>query len=192
MYKFLTKFHKKRGFTLVEVLVAVSIFSVSIVGIMTVLGKSISDTEYAQRKMISEYLAQEGVEYIRNMRDTFVLYAPAGQNGWDLFNNKLISASCNNSAGCYFNPDSLNYASSDQPITDIPVLACSGSCPQIMYNSSNGKYNYASGTSFGYRRQININISVANEMKVTSTVVYLFQGTTYSVSLSEILFNWVE
>ena len=73
------------GFTLVETLVAVSIFSISILGMMSVLGSSIANTNYAKRKIIATYLAQEGIEYIRNMRDTAVLYNGGGN--WNSFRN---------------------------------------------------------------------------------------------------------
>lgn len=77
---------KQKGFTLVETLVAVSIFSISILGLLVVLTQGIADTGYAKKKMMAGYLAQEGIEYVRNMRDTSVLYnATSPQAGWDAF-----------------------------------------------------------------------------------------------------------
>src|SRR3989344_4652981 len=71
------------GFTLVEMLVAISIFTVALVGIMFILGSGIADTNYAKRKMVATYLAQEGIEYIRNMRDSYTLYPDEyGGVGW--------------------------------------------------------------------------------------------------------------
>jgi Tfp pilus assembly protein PilV len=60
---------------LIETLVAVSIFSLSILSLMAVLAQGISDTNYAKQRIIAAYLAQEGIEYVRNMRDTYVLFA---------------------------------------------------------------------------------------------------------------------
>jgi len=68
------------GFTLVETLVAIAIFTVSILAVMAVLANSISDTNYAKKKITAAYLAQEGIEYVRKMRDTFVL--TNNQTGW--------------------------------------------------------------------------------------------------------------
>ena len=70
---------KNTGFTLVETLVAISIFTISILGMLSVLASSIANTTYAKQKMVATYLAQEGIEYIRNipcqgMRDCV--------NGW--------------------------------------------------------------------------------------------------------------
>ncbi len=78
------------GFTLVETLVALSIFSVSILGLMSVLGAGLADTSYAKQKIAGTYLAQEGVEYLRNMRDTDVLTDASG--GWSTFRDTPVSA----------------------------------------------------------------------------------------------------
>ncbi len=76
---------KGGGFTLVETLVAVSIFSLSILGLMSILASGVSNTNYAKQKMTASYLAQEGIEHARNIRDTHVLYDAS--SGWDNFKN---------------------------------------------------------------------------------------------------------
>ena len=49
---------KNRAFTLVETLIALSIFSVSIIAMMSILGGGIANTNYAKNKMTASYLAQ--------------------------------------------------------------------------------------------------------------------------------------
>ena len=103
---------KCRGFTLVETLIAISIFTVSLLGIMSVLASGIADTNYAKRKMTATYLAQEGIEYMRNMRDTYVLY-PGSSFDWDKFQVKFISCK---SKGCRFDtvfPHDVHVCSND-------------------------------------------------------------------------------
>ena len=68
-----------------ETLVAISIFSVSILGLMSILASGISNTNYVKQKVMASYLAQEGIEYIRNMRDNAVLYTSGGN--WNSFRN---------------------------------------------------------------------------------------------------------
>ncbi|MFA5778149.1 MAG: type II secretion system protein [Candidatus Paceibacterota bacterium] len=73
---------RNKAFTLVETLVAISIFTMSILGLISILASGISNTGYAKQKMAATYLAQEGIEYARNVRDTNVL---SGAGGWATF-----------------------------------------------------------------------------------------------------------
>lgn len=84
---------KNKAFTLVETLVAVSIFTMSILGLISVLASGISDTNYAKQKITAAFLAQEGIECVRNKRDNLVLYdTVSAQNGWNTF--KASSKNC--------------------------------------------------------------------------------------------------
>jgi prepilin-type N-terminal cleavage/methylation domain-containing protein len=82
-YELRIKKSRKRGFTLVETLVAISIFTLSILGLMSILTSGVADTSYAKQKITASYLAQEGIEHARNIRDTHVLYE--GNSGWAHF-----------------------------------------------------------------------------------------------------------
>ncbi len=184
---------KNSGFTLVETLIAISIFTISIVSLLVVLSQGIAHTNYAKQKMIASYLAQEGVEYMRNMRDTFVLYDSSGaQVGWDAFNSKLVAASCDGVNGCYFDNSNLDYLDSSQPMKDITLSACSGgTCPNILFDEVTGKYGYASGVNSGFVRKIRV-MQIADLTKIYSTVYWIQGSGTYSIVLSESLFNWME
>ena len=132
---------KDRGFTLVETLVATSILSVAILSMLVVLSKNITNTNYAKRKIIASYLAQEGVEYLRNMRDTYVLYnATSSQVGWDAFKTNLtdVGSDCQDTVnGCYVGDLAAGaYTNPSQPMINIPVPACGASCPTMSYDSS--------------------------------------------------------
>ena len=84
-------FFKKtnKAFTLVETLVAISIFTVSLLGFMSILASSISDISYAKQKILASYLAQEGIEYARNLRDSDVISSTISpQDGWATFRNR--------------------------------------------------------------------------------------------------------
>lgn len=81
---------KGGGFTLVETLIALLIFTLSILSLMSVLGSGLSNTGYAKQKIAAGYLAQEGIECVRNMRDNSVLYNVSGaEAGWNEFKNSL-------------------------------------------------------------------------------------------------------
>ena len=87
---------------MIESLVSIAIFTFSVLGIMVVLGQNIADVNYTQKKMLAAYLAQEGVEYMRNIRDTQMLYSGTSQEGWDDFNTLPLASACQESDGCYF------------------------------------------------------------------------------------------
>lgn len=117
------------GFTLVETLVAISIFSMSIIVLMSVLGGGISDISYAKKKMTAGYLAQEGIEYVRNMRDNYVLYTATTPYNWDEFKG--------------FIPDRISYPSDDTNFTRTITLE--EITPDEVKVSSEVKWIQASG-----------------------------------------------
>lgn len=198
------KFNK--GFTLVETLVSVSIFSISILGLLSILSQGILDTSYAKKKITASYLAQEGIEYIRNMRDTYVLYdVVSSQAGWNAFNVKVAgntypsgSTVCASANGCYFDDRNVSFGDNSMPVTDLLLSVCTSSAcsnAPLLYDSTTGKYGYvvsATTTPSGFTRKIKITQINANETKVFSTVYWTQGSGTYNVVFSENLFNWVE
>ncbi|OGI85635.1 hypothetical protein A3A01_01305 [Candidatus Nomurabacteria bacterium RIFCSPLOWO2_01_FULL_39_17] len=204
----LTSRSKKKlvcGFTLIETLVAVSIFSISVLALVIILSQGLTNVFYAKQKVIAEYLSQEGIEYIRNMRDTYMLYSATGDAGWKAFYSKLTNsgASCqdenndNDDNGCYFNVDAIFSfpANTPMPITQMLLSACYyPTCSEVplLFNSSTGAYNYSSGADSGFSRQIKINQINSAEIEVFSTVYWNQGSGPHSISFKENLFNWIE
>lgn len=182
-----------KGFTLIEALVAVSIFTGAILGMMGVLTDNLSDITYAKRKVEATYLAQEGIEYFRNMRDTFVLYQDANNNGWNDFLVKIIDCEkTQGNPGCYFK-DEMDYTNNTSPITgpDLVILPCPGGvCEPLSYNASLGAYDYSGLTNSGFTRKINTVVLNDHEIGVYSTVSFTYAGKTTEVVFSENLFDW--
>src|SRR3989338_9028817 len=63
-----SKFYE-RGFTIVESLVAIAVFTVGISAAIFVIQQSFTVGSRVKNKIIAAYLAQEGIEVIRNIRD---------------------------------------------------------------------------------------------------------------------------
>jgi len=63
----------QQAFTLIETMVALAIFSVSVVSLIAMTSQGIANVSLAKNKLIASYLAQEGIEVVRNDRDS---------NGW--------------------------------------------------------------------------------------------------------------
>ena len=186
-----TKYNKKDGFTLVETLVALFIFSVSVITTMSVVSGGIANTNYAKNKVISEYLAQEGIEYVKNLRDSSVLYTTDTQTGWNDFIKKLNNAGCTVN-GCYFNNDESTF-STNNPIMGITFLEClSGICPDFYYNESTGKYSYTGTNASIFSRKILIQQIDNDDIKIISQVTFKTGLKSSTISFSEDLSNCIE
>lgn len=192
MKEFLKQKNKKKGFTLIETLVALAIFSISIIGMMTVLSSGLTDTISAKNKLTATFLAQEGIEYMRNLRDTYVLY-DGTVTGWSEFLSDPAYSSCGDDRVCFFNDEDLwnHYNEPYMPIKTLLIKKCEENvCPFLYYNESSGKYNSLfSGTKTSFVREIRLRKIGEGETKVISTVKW---GNNKSISLSESLFNWTE
>lgn len=59
----------KKSFTLLEVLISISALSIGVVAAFGSLSRAISVASYAKDRLIASYLAQEGIEIVKNIRD---------------------------------------------------------------------------------------------------------------------------
>ena len=76
-YNFIIKINKKpsKGFTLVETLVAISILVIALTGPLAIIAQSLKSSYFSRDEITAAYLAQEPIEFIRNMRDQNTLRA---------------------------------------------------------------------------------------------------------------------
>jgi prepilin-type N-terminal cleavage/methylation domain-containing protein len=172
------------GFTLVETLVAISIFTISLLGLLSILASGISNTTYAKRKITAEYLAEEGIEYVRNMRDTYVLYSADSQTGWTSFVNKL--SSCTGAGYCGFN--------SGAPGPSSNIFVCSGNLCELYLFNGGYSVDHSAGTDSGFLRKIQMTpvSGTADEVKISSSVSWTQGSGNYNITFTENLFNWVQ
>jgi len=183
MIQFIKKNNRKKGFSLVEMLVAVFIFSISVITVMAVLSRGLTGTENAKNKMIATFLAQEGVEYFRNVRDAYVISDPT--NGWNDFLTKLTTDGC---AGvCKFDDTGIFSAG---VMKDLAVASCVGTECDLFYNETTGKYGYEGGNKSGFSRKMTVKVIDPSRMYVLSVVTWNQGGGSSTVSFSENLFNW--
>ena len=167
----------KKGFTIIESLVAISILVLVIVGASSAIQTGISSYIFSKDQIIAFYLAQEGFEQIRNMRD---------ENGLK-DQNWLTSLSLNSSDACYFGNacivDTINNT----------VTRCSnvGNCPVLRQNATSGFFGYdASWPATIFRREVILTQINANEISVQVTVNWSKGTTNRQFKAKENLFNW--
>lgn len=156
-----------KGFTMVEALVAVAIFSFSLTAIIFVSGRSISDVNISKNRLAATYLGQEGIEMIRNFRDTNVITDPVA--GFESFVLVLDNAECTTSSGC-------NVNASDFPTSSSSFVACSNISACNVLNTN-------------FTRIIKVTKINTSLIKVTSTVTWSKDKIQNTVSMTENLFN---
>ena len=157
----------QKGFTLIETLVAIAILLIAVVGPISLIGDALHKLYYAKDQMIAINLAQEGIEVVRQRRDSDML----GTVGADIFSlpNPIYYTVDASSA-------SLNISTAGQK----PVYI-------------NGDfYAQSGGTATQFTRLITITSvgSGTTERKVTSTVEWKTGGQTGTITVSEYLFKW--
>ncbi len=186
------------GFTLVEVLISLLIFTVAITGVITVASQGSLNVNNAKNRVAATFLADEGIELVRAMRDTSVVRAVSGgrteSEGWDDF---VMAHGAGTPCSTACDIDSTNTASSD-PFPDIAnVQPCTIFC--LLNETSTGYYtSFDTGTPSIFSRSIVLKdattgldiISTTQEVRVESTVEWKEGLTTRSVTQTETLFNW--
>ncbi|MEI6042004.1 MAG: hypothetical protein WCQ00_00330 [bacterium] len=63
------KVRSNAGLTMVETLVAISILTIAVIGPLGIIAQALHSSYYTRDQMTAYYLAQEAIEYVRNLRD---------------------------------------------------------------------------------------------------------------------------
>lgn len=89
-YSLTQKISGGRGFTLVETLIAIFIFSMSITALFALSGTTTNSGQYSKNDIVATYLAQEAVDIIRNDRDSIIFqkFNQGGSTDWAGFISK--------------------------------------------------------------------------------------------------------
>ena len=114
-------------------MVAISILSLAITGPLLIAQKGISSAVYSKDQITASYLAQEAVEYVRNMRDSNKI----GGLPWLTGLIEDGANDCDSSSGCTISALYLDSSNVDA-VTPCPTLGC----PRIRINKPSGLYGY--------------------------------------------------
>lgn len=172
----------KKGFTLVETLVAIAILLVTIMGPFYSLQQAIMSAYVSRDKLIAGALAQEGVEFVRVIRDNNYHTRPmpwlAGMDG-SPDADSLHSADCISASNlCLVDP------------AQDTITTCTGaSCTPLNLSGAN-RYTHGAGTPTKFYRTVKLTTVNANEEKVTVTVAWRNSVATTTVVVTGELYNW--
>lgn len=179
-----------KGYSLVEVLVAVAILMLAIVGPLTIAAKSIQSTQYARQQVTAFFLAQEGITAVRVIRNDAALayLTPSSPtpNPWTWMGGNMTN--CFDPWGC-----NIDFSSAT-PINNVVSCVSSANC--LLYMNTTGarkplyKTSASGGTASPYTRTIKLS-QAGDEVSIESKVEWPSNllGGTQSVILQSSVFN---
>lgn len=173
-----------RGFTLVEAMVAVSIMAIAIGAPMYAASRTIAAAQLSADKLTATYLAQEGVEYIRKVRDDAYLQNPGDKDtAWTTFSGSGVGQCYGPELGCVVD----TIASKIEQCPGVPATSC-----QALYRNGFGQYTLqaVSATKTPFVRYVQIEGISSYEIRVVSSVTWQFHGETQTVSVTDHLTAW--
>lgn len=157
----------KKGFTLIETLVAITILLLAVTGTITTAQKGLQSAYYATDQETAVFLAQEAIESIREYRDSKALNAYhnsiTGTGSTDTA-NWLPSARCDQlTNGCVFNGAYFTEATC--------TIGQGSNCDVVSLDVNNGVYNQnGTGNSTKFRRRVYIDTTQPGGVEVTVDV----------------------
>lgn len=155
-----------KGFNIIEVIVATSILAVSLVMIYLVFARTIYFFPYIRSSFEAAYLAQEGLEIVRNVRDSNWVEG----REWD---HNLTTCSY----GC-----EADYKNNDFTSYEGRFLKRD--------NYNNNLYNYEEGDLSVYQREIIIKEN--NNIIVVNVIVrWKIRDDFYEIDVENHLYNWL-
>jgi len=161
-----------------EVIAATFVLVVAVIGCYLAFSGIISQISFISSKQTAAYLAQEGLEIVRNIRDTNWLQDST--LGWDNFKAAFSDKNC--SSGCEAD---YKTGTSGQLI----ALRSYGSGSLLMVDAD-GFYNYSSGTATKFKRKITVSPANPDVVQVSVQVSWSDKGQSYNFTVAEDLYNW--
>jgi Tfp pilus assembly protein PilV len=194
------KSNQSAGFTLVETMIAVFLLTLTVGGLLTLAANGYFSVRYAKNEIIANNLMQEGLEYIRNDRDSNFLQGHTWEQWVEEYSDTggATQHGCFSATGCMVDPYTSN--------ASTHVVPCSsGTCLPLSYFPDSGFYGYpntiypgtvaqdaADAYATTYTRTVTMQQSTAdgNQITVTVTVTWLNGNAKESKSQSILITNW--
>ncbi len=172
-----------KGFTLVETLVAVTVVLMAVMGPFQLVKDALTASYVARDQLIATALAEEGIEYVRSIRDGNYLYNinnPGSPRNWLYGLNGTGGPDCSAANGCVVDP------------IQNTVQACGSVCPVVRMSSASLYTQQVSGTATRFTRKVVIqNVTTDREVRITVSVSFNSRHTPFTVTVTDNLSNWL-
>lgn len=178
-----------RGFTLVETLVAIAIFAFAITGLISITAKGVFNTNFVKNKFTAGYLALEGAELARNIRDSAAL---SNVTWTSMMSDPQYLGGCSGVGNaCVIDGSSVDTI--PQPVP----CPTPDECPFMNYRESTAMFNYEGLDPSDNRRSIFRRIIMVEEItsgteaRVVSRVEWMQGDETHAVEFVYDMLRWV-
>ena len=174
--------NKNRGFSLLESMVAITILLVAVVGPLSTIGDSLSQIYIARDQMVAINLAQEGVEAVRQIRDSDM------SKGWKEGDTRATPWNVTiGSASKFYTID----VTTEPSLRECSLCATNSSIPTLKQDAV-GLYGSTGVSDTKFRRVIQVEpiTGSPDEVKITSTVFWKTSGgSERRIDVTESLFG---
>lgn len=166
------KYHT--GFTIVELIITIALLSFGIVGVYGAFYSTIRTNYSSSLRFTATYLAQEGLEIIRNMRDKNVINGATWSSGL---------TSC--LAGCQ--GDYKTGTPVQTPANQLQTYNANA----FLNHNTDGFYSYDAGSATQFKRKITMTQELGSDtLKVNVVVSWSYNGEPFSTEAEGYLYNW--
>lgn len=160
-----TNIFSKRGQTLIEALVALTLLSVGFLSVFALLGRSLSSSRASAESYTATYIAAEGIEVVRNLIDANGIQKLPWNNGFS-------------APGDY----EIEY-SSNSLLTNMDRF--------LTYDPTTNIYNYSGTVATPFKRIIRVTPVGSDEIMINSIVSWTSQGGgNFTVDLEDNFLKW--
>ncbi|HUY05376.1 MAG TPA: prepilin-type N-terminal cleavage/methylation domain-containing protein [Candidatus Paceibacterota bacterium] len=187
-----------RGFTLIEAMIAITILTFAVAGPLSAASHALVATEVARDQLTASYLAQEGIEYLRAMRDDAYLAGyPSGSSAaaWTNFVSGSSAASITQcrATTCTLDPSRLMGTGSGLSLEQCSLSGTPYAACAPLYISNNiytEQSGLAGAVKTAFTRTVQATDISGTDEEIVSTVSWSFHGTPYAVTVTDHLTPW--
>jgi type II secretory pathway pseudopilin PulG len=154
----------QKGFTLAESVIAITLIIIGIVGILNLINRSAGFANIASNRLIAANLGQEGIEIVRNIRDSNWVNQENWKDGLVGFCDGIFQLDYNQGLKC--NTNSF-----------------------LLFDEELG-YNHQEGKETIYKRRLEIAEITNAELRVKAIVSWQTRGGDFEIVVEDHLYNW--
>lgn len=171
---FFPRMRTKKGFTLVETLVAVFVITMAIAGTMAAVSKGLQSSYYSRDQITAFFLADEAMEIIRNQRDSN-------------FNDTNATNWLNGIPNTTNTPQRVCVSAYPTPV----IVQGTTNTDCTLKQDTNGNFSMTSGSNSKFIRNVDVLQVADDQIAVTVTMKWTTPGGGEKVfSFYKTLYNW--